>query len=143
MGYHIEQKDQDFFIHHSNIQNVVNAIHALAKDTDSMTGARFDTKGLVSKHYAWVNNNYIESNDIREILKCWRWYIHTNDIGDIESIYFEGQKLGDDECLLKAIAPFVKDGSYIEMSGEDDALWRWVFKNGQLREAYAKITWDY
>lgn len=142
MDYYIEQKDQYFFIHHSNIQNVVNAIHALAKETSNMSGTRIDNKGAAFQHYAWVNNNYINSNDIKEIFKCWRWDVDTDEQGNIKSIYFEGQKLGYDEYLFKAIAPFVKDGSYIEMSGEDGALWRWTFKNGQCREVHATITWD-
>lgn len=143
MGYYIDQKDHNFFIDKSNITHVVNAIHSLAKDTSNMSRTRIYNKNVVSQHYSWVNNDYVESNDIKEIFKCWRWHVDTDDQGNIESIYFEGQKLGDDEYLFKAIAPFVKDGSYIEMSGEDGALWRWVFKNGQCREVYATITWDY
>lgn len=143
MGYYMDQKDQNFFIDKSNITHVVNAIHALAKETSNMSGVKIDNKNVVSQHYSWVSNNYVDSNDIKEIFKCWRWHVDTDDQGNIESIYFEGQKLGDDEYLFKAIAPFVKDDSYIEMSGEDGALWRWAFKNGQCREVYATITWDY
>lgn len=33
-------------------------------------------------------------------------------------------------------------GSYIEMRGEDGALWRWVFDGKTCKEITAKITWD-
>lgn len=57
-------------------------------------------------------------------------------------IYFEGEKYSDlmDE-VLSEIAPFVEDGSYFELAGEDNAMWRWVLKNGRVYEIYPKIIW--
>jgi len=50
-------------------------------------------------------------------------------------------KLWDHDEMCKQIAPYVEDGSYIEMSGEDGAMWRWVFKHGECHEISAVITW--
>lgn len=44
--------------------------------------------------------------------------------------------------MFKAIAPFVKDGSFLEIHGEDGAMWRWKFSNGKMRQIGAKIVWE-
>jgi len=57
----------------------------------------------------------------------------------ITDILFEGEKIGNESSFFKAIAPFVKEGSFIEMVGEDGEKWRWVFENGQCVEKQAKF----
>lgn len=128
MGYYIDQKDEDFFIDAHNIPNVIAAIHKLSES---------------KSQYSWVSDKYREVKDIKELFKCWRWHVDQDDSGNIDSIYFEGQKLGDDDVLFRAIAPYVKDKSYIELHGEDNAIWRWAFKNGRFLETYPEITWNY
>lgn len=59
----------------------------------------------------------------------WRYEV---DYGK-NTVYFEGEKLGDDESLWSCLAPFIIDGSYIECHGEDGDVWRWVFQDGKLR----------
>jgi len=55
---------------------------------------------------------------------------------------FEREKIGQEDLLFDAIAPWVREGSYIEMSGEDDAMWRWVFRGGGCHEVTPTITWE-
>lgn len=55
--------------------------------------------------------------------------------GSISSAYYEYEKLDDDlDAALGKIAPFVENGSHIDMRGEDDSLWRWRFHNQELYE---------
>ena len=61
--------------------------------------------------------------------------------GNIINLNFIGEKLWEHREMLEKIAQFVEDGSYIEMHGEDEAMWRWVFKNGLLYEVDAIVTW--
>ena len=61
--------------------------------------------------------------------------------GDIIGIEFQGGTLRDDFEMFQKIAPFVRDGSFLEMTGEDGALWRWVFKDGECQEINAVVTW--
>ena len=66
----------------------------------------------------------------------------TDDEGNVTGLDFRGDKLSYDEGKMFAeIAPYVEDGSYIEMQGEDGAAWRWVFNKGKAREIKATITW--
>lgn len=67
----------------------------------------------------------------------------TDDDGNVIDLDFAGDKLlYDEETMFKKIAPVVEDGSFIEMRGEDGAMWRWVFSGGTVREVKAKIVWD-
>lgn len=62
--------------------------------------------------------------------------------GNIMDIEFIGEKLYDDFSIFQAIAPYVKDGSYIEMMGEDGEQWRWVFQDGECQEIKATVSWS-
>jgi hypothetical protein len=143
MGYYIDQVDHNFFIDNKHIPSLIATIHSLSKDESNMSGGSFDSSQKIYSCYSWVNMSFTDYNDIKEIFKCWRWHIDQDENGNIDSINFEGQKLGDDDILLRAIAPYVKDGSYIEIRGEDNSLWRWAFKNGKFMETYPNISWNY
>lgn len=61
--------------------------------------------------------------------------------GNITELEFIGEKLGNDFEMFQSIAPYVQDGSYIWMIGEDGSQWRWVFQSGVCREITAKVKW--
>lgn len=126
MGYYADQVDVDFYLDKSNFPKVIAAIRALAGNG----------------RYSWVKDSYLDSDNIVDIFRCWRWGVSLDDNGNIVDISFAGEKLGDDEVLFQAIAPYVKNNSYIEMHGEDHAMWRWVFVDGKLTEKYARIVWE-
>lgn len=122
MGYHITVNESKFKI---NAENVEIAFKACKEN-------------LIGEYY-WVDTNYALSRDnIIDYINEWRWCIEIED-GNIIGIEFEGEKLGDEEELFKVLAPFVESGSYIEISGEDGDLWRWVFKDSSLY--YMIPTW--
>lgn len=66
---------------------------------------------------------------------------HLDLAGNITELTFKGDKLGDDFEMFRSIAPYVQDGSYIWMMGEDGSQWRWVFQSGVCREVNAKVEW--
>ena len=122
MGYYITVSESKFKIKVENLESAFKACK------EKLTG-----------QYHWVDTEYtLNTNNIVEYLNEWRWCIEIED-GNIIDIEFDGEKLGDDEELFKVLAPFVESGSYIEISGEDGDLWRWVFKDGCLY--YTSPTW--
>lgn len=141
MGYYMEQFGADFVVIKDKIPEMIKAIHVLNKHTHKMSGGTYGN-GRETKHYAWVDMNFVNTDNVEEIFKCWRWSVDFNEDGSITDISFNGEKLGDDKILFDAIAPFVENNSFIEMSGEDGERWRWKFKNGKCVEIYAKVTWD-
>lgn len=42
---------------------------------------------------------------------------------------------------IKAIAPFLRNGSFLEFKGEDERRWRFLFYDGEMHEEYATTTW--
>lgn len=136
MGYYVYQTEQDFFVPSHHVNDMVRAIHKLAFDDSEMSGGSSS-----SKHYAWVDTAFVNCSDAAGLLRYWRWAITFDEDNNIIALDFDGEKLGDDHVLMKAIAPFVKDGSYIQMRGEDDAMWRWLFEDGTCVEIYPRVIW--
>ena len=49
------------------------------------------------------------------------------------SLYFIGEKAGDERVLFNALAPFVQPSSFIHFRGEDGECWRWVFDGAKVK----------
>ena len=77
---------------------------------------------------------------LREVLEVWGYDVKEDADGNFTGIEFNGEKLGDEAKVWSAIAPWVKDGSFIEMGG--DYSFRWVFKKGKCKEVRARFDDD-
>ena len=131
----MDQRGSNFYISFNDIENTLTAIKNLA----GMETIK-DSSGA---HFSWVGTKeFLEASTLNEAFEAWRWNIALDEEGSVVDLYFEGEKIGDDKILFDAIAPYVKEGSFIEMQGEDGALWRWVFSNGECEERYATIVWE-
>lgn len=120
----MSQMETSFFIAGEDIPQTLSAIHQLP-----------------NKRYSWVND-FHNLYSLEEVMREWRWDINFDEEGNVIDIEFIGEKLGDDPLLFEAIAPFVKDGSCIEMLGEDGDRWRWSFTNGSMKILYPTVVWD-
>jgi len=97
------------------------------------------TKG---KQFAWVDSEVIQKcTNLEEALHEMRYEAILDDCSNIINLEFIGEKLGDDDKLFNYIAPFVEDGSYIEMAGEDGDIWRWVFTNTNCEWKCPELKW--
>ena len=98
---------------------------------------------LSTNRLKWVDSRYLEeANNVEYLFDEIRYDIRRDLDNNIVWIEFFGEKLGDDLRIFQEIAEFVEDGSYIEMSGEDGCVWRWVFKGGKCDEVFPKIVWE-
>ena len=128
MGYGMRQRDSRFRMAAEKLPAALAAVQALGKD---------------HRNFQWVDPYFVQASTVAEMLKAWRWEGEFDPItGDLTDIHFIGEKLGDEEILFQALAPFVDKGSFIEMEGEDGDLWRWTFDGQQMIEQVARITWD-
>jgi hypothetical protein len=134
MGYGMSQSDSDIRIKAENVPAALAAILGMYEPDES---GGFHT-------YSWVDRSSVQiSKTLIEALNAWRWRAYERSNGDIYDFVFDGEKLGSEVELFSTIAPFIEHGSYIEMVGEDDSRWRWVFWRGELREEYPEIIWKY
>ena len=144
MGYYMNMTECDFRIKEENFNECLEAIKKLNPGTDSATGFSGG-----SSHFAWVNTEeFMEAETLEDAMTAWRWQPQYEKYdnerkgeGDITGICFEGQKLGDDKILLDAIAPFVEEDSYIQMSGECGEMWRWSFDGKFCSQKNPRIDW--
>ena len=129
MGYYIENRAvEGFIIKEENIEKAVKALNDL---------------GESNVRLSWVCEDVLanETNIVELMDEC-RWNGFINDDGDYELEYFTGEKYGSDDTIFNVLAPFVEEGAYIEMQGEEGELWRWKFTDGQCKEITPKITWE-
>lgn len=85
----------------------------------------------------------LECGSLKDVLSEAGWPAEIDsDTGDICSLYFDGEKLGSEEEWMGILAPYVENGSYIEVSGEEDSIWRWCFNNGKLETKEAVLAWE-
>lgn len=143
MGYCMEQRDVNFFIAKKNHEKALAAIKALDKNVDEQGGGSISYGGNIKRNYAWVTTEeYLNAKTLEEAIEAWRWEVILDKEGNIGGLSFYREKLGDDEILFNAIAPYVKKGSFIEMIGEDGTIWRWQFDGKKMKEITARIVFD-
>jgi hypothetical protein len=130
----MEMRDINFFIAKKNHEKALATIKALANEKDAKGKQLF---------YAWVTTEeYVNAETLEEAMNAWGWEATLDKDGNIESLYFTNEKLGDDGTLFDAIAPYVKKGSFIDLEGEDGTIWRWKFDGKKMKEVAAKIVFD-
>jgi hypothetical protein len=132
MGYHMQVRETNFRIRRANFKPALEAIKALAG------------KETLGTHFSWVNTSeFVKARTLAEGFRAWRWDLDIeSDDGDAIDIQFRGEKLGDDEMFFQAVAPFVEKGSYIEMQGDEGAIWRWAFDGTTVKDVEAKLVWE-
>jgi hypothetical protein len=134
MGYHMEQMNSSFAMKRANEKGALAAVKALSgKETIEDGGG---------PHFAWVDHDFAERDNLHDIMLSWRWELEYDNDGNVDAIWFAGEKIGDDELLFNAIAPFVEAGSFIEMMGEDGTRWKWVFDGKTCTEHAAETTYE-
>ena len=135
MGYHMYLREASFKILACDQKAALTAIKGLAGKETIRLGSE--------PHFSWIETKeFLKARHLEVAMEAWRWEVIFDDTDDIVDIEFTGEKLGDDAILFAAIAPFVVDGSYIQMSGEDNYNWRWVFKDGAVKEVPGKLLFE-
>ena len=61
--------------------------------------------------------------------------------GNIVDVKVEGCILSEMRAMLSAIAPWVREGSYLSMFSDDGSRWRWSFQDGKCQEIPAELRW--
>lgn len=136
MGYYVSQEKTCFFISSANKQAALDAVKSL-NPIEYHKNSDFQRDS-----FSWVNTDkYKSATTLQEALEEWRWSPLTDDHGNIVDVEFTGEKAGDDKALFAAIAPFVKEYSYITMQGENGYRWRWLFSKSKLETQPGKWTW--
>lgn len=132
MGFSIYQLKSEIFIPNEVQSNALFSIKNLIRE--------FSISG---KHIAFVETIEVEQSELLEdALLALRWIPEVNENGDIISVEFSGEKLGDDYQIFNSIAGYVKENSFLTFVGEDSKIWRWLFLNGEVTEQIGVLTFE-
>lgn len=143
MGYCMNQREASFKMKKENFEPCLKALKKLATQASKKGSGGSGGMGKWTSSFAWVTTEvFANAKTVKEALEEWRWDVEEDKNGNIDGILFSGDKSGDDTKLFEAIAPYVESGSYIEMSGEDGAIWRWKFDAGKCTEDSVTLDWD-
>jgi hypothetical protein len=143
MGINIYDMSSEFRVPKSRHSAALAAIRNLS-GSETVTKAHFPAlEG--DDHYAFVTTkDFVDAETFFDAMIAWRWVLEEDTNGDAIDPSFTGEKLGDEEILFSAIAPFVEDHSYIQVFCHDDeCVWRWVFEKSQVRREHANIVFNY
>jgi hypothetical protein len=127
MSYCMSKSNSQFSIKVENKAGALAAMRALGKQN--------------LRHHWLSGREFAKAESLKEVFEVWGWSGEFDDDGNIVDISFDSEKLGDEIVLWQTIAPFVEAGSFIEMSGEDGNLWRWMFDGTTCKEVYPTVTW--
>lgn len=132
MGYYMEQVDSKFSMTLENEDKAFKALRDHLKDVQAK-----------NRSLGWIClSDAIRHKAFHYLMSECRWDTEENVEGEIVDIQFNGEKLSGDELeIFEVIAPYVDEGSFIEMHGENNDMWRWVFEGGKCKEIHPEIKW--
>lgn len=91
--------------------------------------------------FSWVDDSTIENaKSCQEIIEAFGF--ECSEAQGVVSIDGYSSKTGQEDVLLAVLAPFVKEGSEMEWSGEEGEHWLYLVRGGKLQIANETRTWD-
>jgi len=135
MGYYIDLTDAEWEISESpealaTIREMPTKYHAI-KRGGSSNG---------EKWFSWMNDTEIETTEtVQNVFRQLGFDTESVDGGFKLTGY--SSKTGQEDLFLAVMAPFTKDGSYIEWRGEDGELWKFEIHGGRMFRSESEIIW--
>lgn len=127
MGYVVEIYEENFNIMCKNKEKALKNIIDIMNDNNHSPN---------NKSFKWLNG--VDHNNwhcLEHAMEEWRLPVSVDSDGNICSISFRGEKLGDEYKLFDTIAEYVTDNSYIIMGGSyDESRWCYLFNNNTVEE---------
>ena len=121
MGYQIYMREVNLRIRKENFEAALNALK------EAFVSDRTWTEHLNSLDDAMSDFGYIPEYD---------------ENGSIDGFEYEEKRLRGDYEFWTALAPYVEEGCYLEVEGDDLEIWRWKFRNGKVIVQYPTFLWD-
>lgn len=150
----LKTMDVDFTIPAKNTQEAFQALCNLNTKDDLKSGHIFSSKKLIKPENStslaedpsvrFINMpwNYDEVCEaVEEILELLNFSVEKDLEGNVHILSFESDHGGDEEVFLKALAPYVKPGSFIEWQAEGGEMWRNDFVQGKMTTSSGEVVW--
>lgn len=97
-------------------------------------------------YYATISksNFYVSTENTGRVLSKFQrlpYHFTLDDAGNIIGIQPKSCPQYSDLPVLQAVAPYVRDKSFILVHGEEQDAWKWVFENGTCRAISPTLVW--
>jgi len=144
MGYYIQTPQTSFAIRTDNLPRFFDLVSNLMSDEnveENGHGGSYANGGKTQSWYSWVSTENVRKavadRDIGRVFEEWGYELdfisEENGITHYRLDIRGGDaKIGDEETFFAAIAPVVVHGCFVDVRGEDDAEWRWLWENGKF-----------
>ena len=143
MGYLIkncvEQRGCDFTILSGKKVEALEFVRKKLLDEVNKKGNSYGADNYNHSYLYVLNSSIIQAKTIEKLLLTFGYNPEVDETGNIISVNFEGEKLGQEYYLFEAIASFVQPYSWIEMEDENRDIWRWIFEDNTCRQIYAAV----
>lgn len=154
MGYYIQSTDAHWTIPADKVDDAYRAVvelnkkHHLKRGGSSFPLPKPEGSTSVSdrpdKWFSWMGWNYDETCEtLSEVFEELGFY---GSFENPDDGFFLGEeydsKTGNEYLFLEAIAPFSTENSYINFTGEDGEMWRYIVKDGKLLYQAGSITYN-
>lgn len=141
MGYYVTNMAGCIEIPNEKLDDAYAALVALNDRDDLKNGGVYPGNDWDKDKDRWNPNKWFSWMPYNWPDKCKTVAAVFKEMGfmDVEecdgylSISGYDDKTGAEEEFCRALAPFVKDGCFLDWVGEDHAMWRWKFNNGEMR----------
>ena len=136
MGYYIDLAHSDWEIRETPeslqaVREMPTKFHALKRGGGS-NGERW---------FSWMNDTDIENTPtVEAVFNQLGFETTTTDGGFTLDSY--NSKTGQEDLFLAVLAPWTKEGSWIEWRGEDGAQWRFSVINGKMYVEDAEVVYS-
>ena len=143
MGYYVSTTNVSFNIPYPNFEAAYKAMCELNTTHDHLKrGGSYSGGEQKAKWFSWMDANYPETcKTMQDVLTEVGFdMVFSPRDNDLISVHYDN-KTGQEELFLEALAPFVREGSYIEWNGEDGAKWRNEFRDGKMYTKSGVTVW--
>lgn len=153
MSYYCTMRDSKFFIKTENFGSVLNLLINNAEE-HTVEGDRFISSYQTGDVYMPAGISFKDARIIVEsgkigaqqdlLLKFFLeagYSIGFDGKGNICSVIYQKSNWYEDTNFFNVFAKFVEKGSFIEMVGENNELWRMYFDGEYCNEINAEIKW--
>lgn len=145
MGYYVTITDSKFEMSKDDLPKAYKAMCDLNDHDELKYGGSYGGSDLSSndsrpegldyhpaRWFSWMSADYPNKcSNFEEVMTMLGIQPHYDAHGNVISLGYDN-KTGQQDLFLEAIAPWVRDGSYIVWRGEDDSLWVDVFAKGAM-----------
>ena len=107
----------------------------------------FRKRGMYTmSYYATIADSsfFVSTENTGRVLAKFRsrpYHFDLDAFGNIIGIRTKSCPQYSDLALLKDVAPYVRDKSFILVTGEEQDAWKWVFEKGTCRTISPTLVW--